>query len=125
MITENVRRLGSFGVKTVLGEAPVVLEDLPDPDRVFVGGSGGHLADILKMVEKRLRPAGRVVVSVVTPETFGRAQEYAEKTRLKHEWLLLQVSRTVPIKSGKRLDQGVGMSRFQPQTPLFLLSLWR
>jgi len=45
MIQENVKRLGGFGVKAVLGEAPGALEDLPDPDRVFVGGSGGDCGE--------------------------------------------------------------------------------
>jgi precorrin-6Y C5,15-methyltransferase (decarboxylating) len=121
MIQDNVRRLGGFGVKVVLGEAPGVLQDLPDPDRVFVGGSGGNLADILEIVEKRLRPGGRAVVSVVTPETLARAQRFVDTAGLAHEWLLLQVGRTVPIQS----DKDSLLSRFQPQTPLFLLSLWR
>ena len=121
MIQDNVKRLGGFGVKTVLGEASAVLDDLPDPDRVFVGGSGGKLADILRIVEKRLRPGGRAVVSLVTPESLGQAQNFVDKTHLTHEWLLVQVGRTVPIQSEKE----VGLSRFQPQTPLFLLSLWR
>jgi precorrin-6Y C5,15-methyltransferase (decarboxylating) len=125
MIKENSQRLGGFGVRTVLGEAPGALQDLPDPDRVFVGGSGGSLADILEVVEKRLQPGGRVVVSVVTPETLGRALKFVKQTELAHEWLLLQVSRTVPIESGKKATPGALMSRFQPQTPLFLLSLWR
>ena len=125
MIRENSQQLGGFGLRTVLGEAPGALQDLPDPDRVFVGGSGGSLADILEVVEKRLQPEGRVVVSVVTPETLGRALKFVEQTELAHEWLLLQVSRTVPIESGKQVTPGALMSRFQPQTPLFLLSLWR
>ena len=121
MIQDNVQRLGGFGVKTLLGEAPGVLQDLPDPDRVFVGGSGGSLSDILEIVEERLRPGGRAVVSVVTPESLTRAQRFVDTTGLAHEWLLLQVSRTVPIQS----DKDALLSRFQPQTPLFLLSLWR
>lgn len=125
MIQENVKRLGGFGVKTVLGEAPVALQNLPDPDRVFVGGSGGKLADILEIVEKRLRPEGRAVVSVVTPETLGRAQQFIDTTSLAHEWLMLQVGRTIPIQSDKSLSKDALMSRFQPHTPLFLLSLWR
>jgi precorrin-6Y C5,15-methyltransferase (decarboxylating) len=125
MIRENSQQLGGFGLRTVLGEAPGVLQDLPDPDRVFVGGSGGSLADILEVVEKRLQPEGRVVVSVVTPETLSRALKFVEQTELAHEWLLLQVSRTVPIESGKQATPGALMSRFKPQTPLFLLSLWR
>ena len=125
MIQENVQRLGGFGVKAVRGEAPETLDNLPDPDRVFVGGSGGRLLDILKRVEQRLRKEGRAVVSVVTPETLGRVHEYVGKTSLAHEWLLLQVSRTVPIHSTKRLARDVLLSRFQPQTPLFILNLWR
>ena len=121
MIQDNVQRLGGFGVKALLGEAPGVLQDLPDPDRVFVGGSGGKLADILDIVEKRLRPEGRVVVSVVTPETLARAQSFVDKSKLAYEWLLLQIARTVPLES----DKDVWLSRFQSQTPLFLLSLWR
>jgi len=125
MIRKNSQQLGGFGLRTVLGEAPEALQDLPDPDRVFVGGSGGSLADILEVVEKRLQPEGRAVVSVVTPETLGRALKFVEQTKLAHEWLLLQVSRTVPIESGQQSTPGALMSRFQPQTPHFLLSLWR
>jgi precorrin-6Y C5,15-methyltransferase (decarboxylating) len=121
MIRDNLQRLGGFGVKTLLGEAPGALQDLPDPDRVFVGGSGGKLADILEIVEKRLRPGGRAVMSVVTPETMARAQSFVDKSELAHEWLLLQVARTVPLGP----DNDVGLSRFQPQTPLFLLGLRR
>jgi precorrin-6Y C5,15-methyltransferase (decarboxylating) len=121
MIQDNAKRLGGFGVKAVLGEAPAVLRDLPDPDRVFVGGSGGKLAEILRIVEQRVRTGGRAVVSLVTPESLGRAQNFVDRTHLAHEWLLLQVGRTVPIQS----ERDVRLSRFQPQTPLFLLSLWR
>jgi precorrin-6Y C5,15-methyltransferase (decarboxylating) len=125
MIRENVQRLHGFGVKAVFGEAPEVLEALPDPDRVFIGGSGGQLVEILKLVEERLREEGRVVVSVVTPETLGRAQKYIEKTKLAHQWVLLQVSRTVDIQTGKKFSRGGLLTRFEPQTPLFVLSLWR
>ena len=121
MIRDNVQKLGGFGVKALLGEAPGVLQDLPDPDQVFVGGSGGKLAGILDIVEKRLRPGGRAVVSVITPETLAQAQTFVDKSELAHEWLLLQVARTVPLQS----DKGVWLNRFQSQTPLFLLSLWR
>ena len=125
MIQENVQRLGGFGVKAVYGEAPEILKDLPNPDRVFIGGSRGKLAEILAIVEERLQTEGRALVSVVTPETLGRAQEYIAKTNLAHEWLLLQVSRTVPIQSAKNVPGSTLLSRFQSQTPLFLLSLCR
>ena len=125
MIQKNVQGLNGFGVKAVLGEAPDALKDLPYPDRVFIGGSGGRFAEILTLVEEKLREGGRVVVSAVTPSTLRHAQEYAERTNLAHEWLLVQISRTVPIRSGEKSTEGGKLSRFQPQTPLFLLSLRR
>lgn len=126
MVQENVRRLRGLGVKVVPGEAPEALLPLPNPDRVFIGGSGGRLIQILKLVEDRLRPRGRVVLSVVTPENLGRAQEFLRTTRLAYEWLLLQASRTVAIKSSAAPRRNeLPLSRFQPETPLFLLCLWR
>ena len=40
----NVARLGAGRVRAVHAEAPEGLADLPDPDAVFIGGSGGRLA---------------------------------------------------------------------------------
>ena len=53
------------------GEAPAALGDLPAPDGVFVGGSGGSLEDILKTALEK-NPCVRVVVAAVTLETLSR-----------------------------------------------------
>ena len=37
------------GIVTVEGEAPAALDSLPAPDRVFVGGSGGRLPEIITL----------------------------------------------------------------------------
>ena len=50
MLRRNVAELGPRNVVVVDGEAPDALADLPAPDSVFVGGSGGKLAEILKCV---------------------------------------------------------------------------
>lgn len=55
------------------GEAPLVLSDLPDPDRVFVGGSGGGLPEIIETVSSRLKYGGRMVLNAVTPKTKKEA----------------------------------------------------
>ena len=64
LLQANVDKWGSDNVRVVPGEAPKALDDLPDPDAVFVGGSGGHLNDILVTVSVRLKPGGRVVVNL-------------------------------------------------------------
>jgi precorrin-6Y C5,15-methyltransferase (decarboxylating) len=50
-------------VVVVNGDAPDVLTDLPDPDRVFVGGGG---TEVLDAALERLRPGGVVVATYAT-----------------------------------------------------------
>ena len=71
LILENAARFGAGNLTLVQGEAPAALGDLPAPDGVFVGGSGGSLEDILKTALEK-NPCVRVVVAAVTLETLSR-----------------------------------------------------
>ena len=73
-IRANIRTYGAYTVHLVDGEAPAALANLPDPDRVFIGGSGGQLEAILTAVVPRLRPGGRLVVSAVLARTETTAR---------------------------------------------------
>ena len=44
LLHENRIKLGGYNVKIIEGPAPEALENLPAPDCVFVGGSGGRNA---------------------------------------------------------------------------------
>ena len=71
LLLENAARFGAGNLTLVQGEAPAALGDLPAPDGVFVGGSGGSLEDILKTALEK-NPRVRVVVAAVTLETLSR-----------------------------------------------------
>jgi precorrin-6Y C5,15-methyltransferase (decarboxylating) len=62
----NVATHGHGAVEVVEGTAPEALAELPDPDRVIVGGHGGRLGEILGVVRQRLRPGGRMVAHFAT-----------------------------------------------------------
>ncbi|PIE55946.1 MAG: bifunctional cobalt-precorrin-7 (C(5))-methyltransferase/cobalt-precorrin-6B (C(15))-methyltransferase [Desulfobulbus propionicus] len=72
-IHANIRRYAAFSIQTVDGEAPTALDRLPDPHRVFIGGSGGNLEGIITTVLDRLNPGGRVVVSAILKATAALA----------------------------------------------------
>lgn len=90
-------------VHVVHGEAPAALADLPDPDRVFVGGGG---LDVLDVVLARLRPGGRVVATYAALDRVAVAA-----TRLGS---VVQVS----VARGERLPDG-GL-RLAAQHPVFV-----
>lgn len=78
-------------VTVVAGEAPAALADLPDPDRVFVGGGG--LA-VLDACLARLRPGGTVVATFASPARAAAGWE-----RLG-SMVQIAVNRAVPIAGG-------------------------
>ncbi|WP_238653194.1 precorrin-6y C5,15-methyltransferase (decarboxylating) subunit CbiE [Paenibacillus piscarius] len=94
-------------------KAPQGLASLPDPDAVFIGGSGGELADIIAYSAARLRPEGRIVVGAITVETLHGSMEALRSAGLAAQVTLLQASRGKPI---------LGMTRFDAMNPVYVVS---
>ncbi len=80
LLRRNVAGLGSGNVNIVHGEAPKVLGGLPDPDSVFIGGSGGRLIEITDTAVNRLKNTRRIVVNLAalerTQEVFHLLSRY-------------------------------------------------
>ena len=95
------------------GKAPQHLDGWPDPDAVFIGGSGGELAALIGLIIGRLKPGGRLVMNFVTLENLATAT--ATLAALKAGWdaVQLQASRSQPI-----LD----MHRMAAQNPVWIVT---
>lgn len=65
---ENAIALGVPRLEVVVGEAPVALDSLPEPDAVFVGG-GLAREGVLEAAWQALPPGGRLVANSVTLES--------------------------------------------------------
>ncbi len=110
-IRENASRHGVPFVRALAGEAPEALAALPDPDAVFIGGSGGHLEDILAVCCRRLRLGGRIVVGAATLETLTGARA-AFPTDWTVEITQVSAARSVPVG---------GLTRLEGMNPVFLV----
>lgn len=98
LVEVNVRRFGLTNVKLVPGSAPATMDKLPPADRVFIGGSAGSLADILKTVDKKLKPGGWVVANAVTLETGPVVLAFLEGQGYQQvEAISINVSRAKPV----------------------------
>jgi len=71
LILANAEKFGVANLAARLGKAPAAWADLPDPDAVFVGGSGREVAHLVELAYERLRPNGRLVVSVGSIENLS------------------------------------------------------
>jgi precorrin-6B C5,15-methyltransferase / cobalt-precorrin-6B C5,C15-methyltransferase len=64
LILENAKRFRVANLVPVLGRAPEVWQDLPDPDAVFIGGSGRGISRLVDAAYRRLRIGGRLVATM-------------------------------------------------------------
>lgn len=104
-IAANRRRYAVLNLEPVKGEAPEALERLPDPDRVFIGGSGGNLAGIVAAAAGRLKAGGRIVVSAVLDRTSVEAPPLLHAHGLEVEIRRIEVSRqSYPLTGTVRLN---------------------
>ncbi|MDH4163226.1 MAG: precorrin-6y C5,15-methyltransferase (decarboxylating) subunit CbiE [Nitrospirota bacterium] len=85
----------------VRGTAPDALSGLAAPDRVFIGGSGGNLSDIVRYIQEKMT-SGIIVINAATLETLQEALASLEACGYSAEVSEISVSRSKPV-AGKRL----------------------
>ncbi len=61
------------------GKAPEGIEEWPDPDAIFIGGSGGDMEALLGVCCQRLKAGGTIVLNAVTIENLGNATSIFNK----------------------------------------------
>ncbi len=115
-INENLKKFCTRNVKLVEAFAPEGLEDLPDPDRVFIGGAGGQLEEIIDAVDKRLKAEGLIVLNAVTLDTLTKAVEFLEDHGYVVEATCVNISKT------RRLTE---YKMFEAQNPVYIITAWK
>jgi precorrin-6Y C5,15-methyltransferase (decarboxylating) len=117
LLRRNVAAAKQRGlIEIVAGEAPAAFAGLPTPDAVFVGGSGGELGAILDVAYDRLPPGGRVVANLATVERLAETLDWGRSRGRSPEVVQVAVSRGVDI---------LGLTRFEAQNPVFVVTLER
>jgi len=97
---QNHAAFGVANYSLLHGKAPEGLDAWPDPDAVFIGGSGGELAALIAGILQRLRPGGALVMNFVTLENLATATatlQTLEEQGVSWDVLQLQAARSKPI----------------------------
>jgi precorrin-6Y C5,15-methyltransferase (decarboxylating) len=116
LIEQNCRRFQVENVISIHGTAPDILRNLPASDRIFIGGSGGNLSQILD-TSSRLAPGGVVVLALATLEHLNMALGWLkERGSWNYQLLQVQLSRSVPVAQ---------LTRFAPLNPVTILTATR
>lgn len=115
-LKQNLDKFCARNVKLIEAFAPDGLDDLPDPDRVFIGGAGGNLEEIIEQVDRRIKSDGIIVINAVTLDTLTKSIEALEYHGYQVEVACINVSRTRPLTEFKLFDA---------HTPVYIVTAWK
>lgn len=113
LIKENSKKFRTSNIEIIEEKAENVVDTLPPPNRVFIGGSGGELPQILDVAFKK-NPQVRVVVNCITLETLNQVLNYIDYSNIKdYEITQIGISRTKKISKYNML---------KAENPIFVIS---
>jgi len=110
----NQMQMGIHHYTLIHAKAPECLESWPNPDAVFVGGSGGELAELIKLITGRLNEGGHLVMNFVTLENLTAAVEALKAMDVSWSVTQMQVSRSKPI---------LHMHRMAAENPVWIVTV--
>ncbi len=113
LILANCEAFGVGNVRPVAGRAPEILAALPDPDCVFIGGTGRRVPAVLEAAYARLVPGGRLAVNVASIDNLATAHNAMKA--------LAGAVRVWNISIARGIEQ-LDRVRFQAVNPSFLLA---
>lgn len=113
LIEENCKRFQVNNVNIIHSLAEKVIKDLPNPHRIFIGGSGGNLQLLLHIIKNKINSEGKIVIALATIENLNEALQWFKENYWHYEILNLQISKSLNI--GKN-------TRFNPLNPVNIIT---
>jgi len=92
-IRENAERFGVSNVKPVLGRAPEVWADLPDPEAIFIEGSGREVVRLAELAFDRLQSGGRLVANLISIGALDELRQALGKHTAEVQVWMINVAR--------------------------------
>ena len=67
---KNITKFNLENISVILGNAKEKINELPDADAIFIGGTGGDTKEIVELCENKLKSGGRIVIGIILIETL-------------------------------------------------------
>lgn len=114
LIVANAQRFAVKNLVPVLGRAPDAWRDLPEPDAIFLGGTGRELGALIEAAYDRLRAGGRLVANIGSIENLADVHATLQKQESDVKVWMINIARGT-----YQLER----VRFDALNPSFLLAV--
>lgn len=117
LITQNAKKFETPNIQVIMGKAPQVLAPLTHINKVFIGGSGGNLSEIIDWVATYTACGTRLVINAVTLDTLVIARDCLVKPAFDLPEII-QVA-------VNRIEKVGNSDMFRPESPVFIITTTR
>ena len=114
-ITHNIKNFNCYNVKVLNTAFPRGIEDLNTPDRIFIGGGGENLEQIIQASCNRLAPYGIIVINTVLLQSLETSLRILKEYKFDPNIVQIQVSRS----NSKGMPFG---DRLEALNPVWIIS---
>ncbi|MCP3926875.1 MAG: precorrin-6y C5,15-methyltransferase (decarboxylating) subunit CbiE [Desulfobacterales bacterium] len=92
-IKNNIKKFNCSNIEVKNLDLPEGISELPEPDRVFIGGGGKNLEKIVDESIKKLKKDGIIVINTVVLKSLETAVNSLKKHNMEPDVVQLSVSR--------------------------------
>ena len=112
-IKVNRKRFRIKNLDVYQAELPDGMADLPRPDRIFIGGGGQRVDEIIRSGAGYLKPDGVMVVNTVLIQNLEKVVKTLQALQYKTDVVQVQISRSRDMPWGQR---------FEAENPVWVIS---
>ncbi len=116
LIEKNCQQFQVKNIIPVQAYAPNELDILPFPHRIFLGGTGGNMIQLLDFCQDRIEDNGIIVIALATLENQAQCLTWFQENSWDYQVLMVQISRSVPVAN---------LTRLSPLNPITLITAQR
>ena len=117
LIRQNALKFETPNIKIIEGIAPDALSNLSGVNKIFIGGSGGNMKEIIDWIECNCHTGSRVVINAVSLNTLVNTRQLLDTPAFSQPEII-QVSIN-------RIEKLGNAEMFRAQSSIFIISTTR
>ena len=91
LIKKNIDKLKLQNVKIIHGDILNIMDTLPRPNSIFIGGGGNDMEKILRIAHKRLLKGGKLVFSAISLDTACKSYRFLKINTFPYKLISVQI----------------------------------
>ncbi|NDO45572.1 bifunctional cobalt-precorrin-7 (C(5))-methyltransferase/cobalt-precorrin-6B (C(15))-methyltransferase [Clostridium sp. MD294] len=98
LLEKNKKKWNVYNMNIISGQAPDVLQTLPAPNKIFIGGSSGTAMQSIKIALQK-NPSVEIVATAITLETIRDLEQCFSELGIEYQCTQMSVSKSETVKN--------------------------